>query len=441
MNKKILICGGGSTYTTGIVKSLLLEKDKLHFSEICLYDIEEERQNKMSILVKAIINKLRPETKLTVTCDSKIAFTDADYILIQIRSGMLKMRAMDEKICIENGVIGQETVGPAGLSYGLRTIYPMLEIVECAEKYAKKNYWIINYANPAAIVSKAINQRYPNARIINVCDMPIEILERFSEILECDLDELEADYFGLNHFGWFTKVRRNGLDVTDELIQYSKSNGYLPRKKISGGLLNDPDWLHTFECTKNILSVFDDCLPNTYMQYYYYPEESCKLMNKDNTRGMQVINGREKRVFDAAENYTEGVELDFDQFDVGIGADMLIDVMNSIENDLRKRMIVIVRNGGIIPNLAEDAMVEVPGYITAHGVEATYVGAIPRYYKGLIEQEDACEGLVVEAALEHSYKKFVMALHMNRTVPSLAKAEVLAEKLKEANKEYWPLLK
>lgn len=252
MNKKILICGGGSTYTTGIVKSLLLAKDKLHFSEICLYDIEEERQNKMSKLVKAMIDMLRPETKLTVTIDPKTAFTNADYILIQIRSGMLKMRAVDEKICIENGIVGQETVGPAGLSYGLRTIYPMFEIVEYAEKYANKDYWIINYANPAAIVSKAVNQRYPHARIINICDMPIEILERFSEILECNLDELEADYFGLNHYGWFTKVRKNGVDVTEALTQYSKTNGYLSKKKLNGGLLNDPDWLHTFQCSKKL---------------------------------------------------------------------------------------------------------------------------------------------------------------------------------------------
>lgn len=439
MNKKILICGGGSTYTTGIVKSLLLEKDKLHFSEICLYDIDKKRQNKMSVLVKAMIGMLRPETNLTVTSNPETAFTNADYILIQIRSGMLKMRSIDERICIENGIIGQETVGPAGLSYGLRTIYPMFEIVEYAEKYANKDYWIINYANPAAIVSKAINCKYPNARIVNVCDMPIEILERFSEILECDLNELEADYFGLNHYGWFKKVRRNGVDVTDELVQYSKTNGYLP-KNLNGGLLNDPDWLHTFQCIQNIVSVFDDCLPNTYMQYYYYPEESCRYMDKNNTRGMQVINGREKKVFEAADNYIEGNDIDFNQFDVGIGADMLIDIIDSIENDLRKRMIVIVKNGGIIPNLAPDAMVEVPAYITSHGIEPIYIGEIPRYYKGMIEQEDACEGLVVEAALEHSYKKLVMALHLNRTIPSLEKAEILAKKLKEANEEYWPIL-
>lgn len=440
MDKKILICGGGSTYTTGVVKSLLLEKDKLHFSEICLYDIDEERQEKMSVLVRAMINMLRPETDLTITCDPQIAFTNADYILIQIRSGMLKMRAVDEKICIESGIIGQETVGPAGLSYGLRTIYPMFEIVELAEKYASKNYWIINYANPAAIVSKAINNKYPNARIINVCDMPIEILERFSEMLECRLDELEADYFGLNHFGWFKRVRKNGIDVTDELIKYAKLNGYLSKKHVTGGLLNDPDWIHTFQCIKNIVSVFDDCLPNTYMQYYYYPEESCKYMDKNNTRGMQVINGREKRVFEAAEKYMEGDSIDFNQFDVGIGSDMIIDVMNSIENDLRKRMIVIVKNGGIIPNLAFDAMVEVPAYITSHGIEPIHVGEIPRYYKGMIEQEDACEGLVVEAALEHSLKKLVMAFHINRTIPSLEKAQELVLKLKEANEGYWPKL-
>lgn len=49
-------------------------------------------------------------------------------------------------------------------------------------------------------------------------------------------------------------------------------------------------------------------------------------------------------------------------------------------------------------------MVEIPAYITKDGPEPVRVGEIPRFYKGLIEQQDACEGLVVEAVIEGSYK-------------------------------------
>ena len=37
----IILCGGGSTFTPGIVKSIALRKDELDVDEIRLYDINE----------------------------------------------------------------------------------------------------------------------------------------------------------------------------------------------------------------------------------------------------------------------------------------------------------------------------------------------------------------------------------------------------------------
>ena len=92
-------------------------------------------------------------------------------------------------------------------------------------------------------------------------------------------------------------------------------------------------------------------------------------------------------------------------------------------------------------NLSDDATVEIPGYVTDRGVEPVRVGSIPRFYKGLIEQQDACEGLLVEAAIEHSYEKALMAFTMNRTIPSSLVAKKLLDDMIEANKGYWPELK
>ena len=83
----------------------------------------------------------------------------------------------------------------------------MCELVDFCEEYACKDYWIVNYSNPAAIVAKAMHKLRPNARILDICDMPVEIEARMAEILGCELDDIEVDYFGLNHFGWFTNVR------------------------------------------------------------------------------------------------------------------------------------------------------------------------------------------------------------------------------------------
>ena len=51
-----------------------------------------------------------------------------------------------------------------------------------------------------------------------------------AEILGCELDDIEVDYFGLNHFGWYTSVRCKGVDVTDKLKEHVRKYGYISGK-------------------------------------------------------------------------------------------------------------------------------------------------------------------------------------------------------------------
>ena len=111
--------------------------------------------------------------------------------------------------------------------YGMRTIFPMVELIDDVEKYAKKDYWILNYSNPAAIVSEGCRVLRPNARIINICDMPIAIIDVVCAALDIDKKDVEYDYFGLNHFGWFTSIRHKGEEVLPQLREYIKEHEIL----------------------------------------------------------------------------------------------------------------------------------------------------------------------------------------------------------------------
>ena len=204
----ITIIGGGSTFTAGIVKSIALRKDELGVDEIRLYDLDRERQDKVAVVVKWILDEdLKCGIKLTVTYDVEEAYKDADFIFAQMRVGKYAMREMDEKIPLKHGCVGQETCGCGGLAYGMRTIFPMMEVIDYAEKYAKPTYWILNYSNPASIVSEACRKLRPNARIINICDMPIAIIDVVAAAMGIQNKKgIVYDYFGLNHFGWFTGI-------------------------------------------------------------------------------------------------------------------------------------------------------------------------------------------------------------------------------------------
>ena len=437
---KLVIAGGGSTYTPGIVKSLLVQKDRFKLNELVLYDNNAERQEAVGVIVRHVVEMFDPELKLTLTTDPEVAMTDADFIFAQMRVGLYAMREQDEKIPLKYGVVGQETCGPGGLAYGLRTIYPMVELIDYCEKYAKPTYWIVNYSNPAAIVAKATFRLRPKARILNICDMPVAIERNMAEILECDRHDLEVDYFGLNHFGWFTKVRLNGEDVTEKLKSYVAEHGYMPQNAKSDVLHSDPSWLHTYANAKNICSAFHDYLPNTYMQYYLLGDEVVKSSDPNHTRANEVMEGREKRIFDAVADYRAGKDVDLTKFFGGVHGEFIVDVAMSLAFDLRKRYLVMVENNGAVENLPSDAMVEIPAYIADRGPEPVRVGEIPTFYKGLIEQQEAVEKLIVDAAVEHSYEKALMAFTLSKTVPSLLVAKKILDDMIVANKAYWPEL-
>ena len=101
----------------------------------------------------------------------------------------------------------------------------------------------------------------------------------------------------------------------------------------------------------------------------------------------------------------------------------------------------MVENNGIISNIPDDAMVEVPALLTASGPKPFSVGKIPTFYKGLIENQLAYEKLVADAYFENSYTKALQALTLNRTVVHVPTAKAILDDLIKANKGYWPELK
>ena len=438
----ITIAGGGSTFTAGIVKSIALRREELEVDEIRLFDINKERQDKVAVVVDWVLHKeLNTDIKLVVTTDVQQAYTDASFVFAQMRVGGYAMREQDEKIPLRHGCVGQETCGCGGMAYGMRTIFPMIKLIDDVEKYAKKDYWILNYSNPAAIVSEACRKLRPKARIINICDMPIAIIDVVAAAMGIqNKKEIVYDYFGLNHFGWFTKVRLNGEDVTEKLKSYVAEHGYMPQNAKSDVLHSDPSWLHTYANAKNICSAFHDYLPNTYMQYYLLGDEVVKSSDPNHTRANEVMEGREKRIFDAVADYRAGKDVDLTKFFGGVHGEFIVDVAMSLAFDLRKRYLVMVENNGAVENLPSDAMVEVPAYITDRGPEPVRVGEIPTFYKGLIEQQEAVEKLIVDAAVEHSYEKALMAFTLSKTVPSLLVAKKILDDMIVANKAYWPEL-
>lgn len=435
----IVIAGGGSTYTPGIVMMLVASQDRFPLESLTLYDNDAERQKALGDAIAILMKEQAPGIRFSYTTDPKEAFTDKDFCMAHIRVGKFAMREQDEKIPLRHGVVGQETCGPGGIAYGMRSITGMLEIMDYMAQYSPDG-WTLNYSNPASIVAEACRVLRPKAKIINICDMPIATKTRMSYIVKKDPKDLDVRYFGLNHFGWWTSVTDElGNDLMPQLKAYVAENGYLTQKAIEKQHM-EPSWQETHRKARDLLKVEPRFLPNTYLKYYLYPDYVVEHSNPDYTRANEVMNGREKRIFGAAKAIVEAGTAVNGGFEIDVHASFIVDLACAIAFNTHEIMLCIVENKGAICNFDPTAMVEVPCMVGSRGAEALCQGEIPTFEKGMMEEQLAVERLVVEAYVEHSYQKLWQALTLSKTVPSATVAKAILDDLIVANKDYWPEL-
>ena len=435
----IAVAGGGSTFTPGIVLMLLENLDKFPIRQIKFYDNDAERQEVIAKACDIIIKEKAPDINFVYTTDPETAFTDIDFVMAHIRVGKYAMREKDEKIPLKHGVLGQETCGPGGIAYGMRSIGGVIELVDYMEKYSP-NAWMLNYSNPAAIVAEATRRLRPNSKILNICDMPIGIEIRMAEMLGLkSRKDMVIRYFGLNHFGWWTDIRdKKGNDLMPALREKVAKIGY--NVEIEGEN-TEASWNDTFTKARDVFAIDPTTMPNTYLKYYFFPDYVVEHSNPNHTRANEVMEGREKFVFGECRAIAEKGTAKDSKLHVDDHASYIVDLARAIAYDTKERMLLIVENDGAISNFDPTAMVEVPCIVGSNGPEKIVQGKIPQFQKGLMEQQVSVEKLVVEAWIEGSYQKLWQAITLSRTVPSASVAKAILDDLIEANKDFWPVLK
>lgn len=433
-NHSILIAGGGSTYTPNIVLTLLKNQKRFPIRQIKFYDNDKVRQETVAKACEIIIKEQNPEIKFSYTTEKEEAFSDIDFCMAQIRVGKMSMRELDEKIPLKYGVIGQETCGPGGIAYAMRSIGGVLEILDAMEKYSP-NAWMINYSNPASIVAEATNRLRPNSKILNICDMPIDLMNKMARIAGLNsYKDLNVKYYGLNHFGWWSEIHdKSGNNLMPKLKNYIKNHGFL----IEQNKHAESSWNETYLKAKDVYMLDPETIPNTYLKYYLFSDYVFEHSNPNYTRANEVMNFREKNVFamckEIIKNGTAKGKISVDD----VHADYIVDLAVAISENTGERMLLIVPNGGTIENFEIDAMVEVPCLVGKNVFEKLTIGKIPTFQKGLMEQQAAVEKLVVDAWVNHSYQMLWQALTLSKTVPSARIAKLILDDLIEVNKSYW----
>ncbi|HHD2751807.1 TPA: 6-phospho-beta-glucosidase [Clostridium perfringens] len=432
---KIVTIGGGSSYTPELVEGFIKRYNELPIRELWLVDIEEGKE-KLEIvgnLAKRMVEKAGVPMEIHLTLDRREALKDADFVTTQMRVGLLDARIKDERIPLSHGVIGQETNGAGGLFKALRTIPVILDIDKDMAELCP-NAWIINFTNPAGMVTEALIRYGKNKKVIGLCNVPIGMEKAAAKVLGVEHDRLRMNFAGLNHMVFGTEVFVDGENMTDKLIDA------LANSEIGQIVKNISDFSWNQDFIRGL-----GVMPCPYHKYYYQSpqmlEDELKEFSKGETRA-EVVKRVEADLFELYKDPELNIKPP--QLEKRGGAyysDAACRLIHSIYNDKCDIQPVDVRNNGAIEGIDDDSAVEVSCLITKDGPKPLAVGKLPVAVNGLVQEIKSFERLAVEAAVEGSYEKAVLALTINPLVRSDELARTLVDELLEAHKDYLPQFK
>ena len=445
---KLTIVGGGGFRVPLVYGALLARRDRLPFDEVVLHDVEPARMERMSAVLRGLAGERGGTLPFRTTTDLGEAVAGADFVFCAIRVGRLDGRVVDESVPLSMGVLGQETTGPGGICFALRTIPEMVRLAETVAARAP-DAWLINFTNPAGMVTEAL-QSVLGERVVGICDSPSSLCRRVARALGRDPGEMWFDYFGLNHLGWLRAAHDADGDRLPELLADADALAGFEEGRLFGA-----EWLRTL-----------GMIPNEYLYYFYFasdavdsiraggPPRGAALLESQAAFYAQDGQGPEEalaawratraerdRTYMAAERIAAGVEADHDDGgDPGGYEGEAMAVVEAIANNTRAVMILNTANRSALPFLDERAVVEVPAIVGRSGPVPVAVGPVPGHAQALVATVKDVERTTIEAALSGSGDLAVRALALHPLVPSVSVArEIFAgyrERLPELQERF-----
>ena len=315
----------------------------------------------------------------------------------------------------------------------LRTIPVILDIDKDMAELCP-NAFLINFTNPAGMVTEALLRYGKNKKVIGLCNVPINMEKAAANMLGVDHSRIRMDFVGLNHMVYGKKIFLDGSDVTNQVVD-AIADG-----KMGAIVKNIKDFEWDADFIKSL-----GMMPCPYHKYYYETQEMLESELKEFAKGetrAEVVKRLEDDLFKLYDD--PNLDIKPPQLEKRGGAlysDAACRLINSIYNDKGDIQPVDCRNNGAIEGLDDDSAVEVSCVITKEGPRPLAMGKLPLQVTGLVQEIKNFEKLVIEAAVTGDYHTALMAMSMNPLVPSDKMAKILLDELLVAHKDYLPQFK
>jgi 6-phospho-beta-glucosidase len=355
---------------------------------------------------------------LTLTGDRDRALEGADFVVVQLRVGGQAARYLDESIPRRFGCVGQETTGPGGFAKALRTVPVVLELAEEMSKRGAPGAWFIDFTNPTGLVTQALLDE--GHRAIGLCNVAIGFQRRFAAAFGVEPERVELEHVGLNHLSWERAVRVDGVDRLPEILSTRMD------------LVADET-----DMPAELIGALG-AIPSYYLHYYYLTEEVIQRQRTERTRAEEVMDieaGLLELYRDA--ELAEKPEL-LERRGGAFYSEAAAQLIASLHEGTGDVHVVNVRNDGALPDLPDDAVVEILARIDRDGAHPIPVAPLAPEMLGLVEHVKAYERLAVQAATTGDRTIALKALMTNPLVRDYRTAVPLLDALLEENHQHLP---
>ena len=432
---KIVTIGGGSSYTPELLEGFIKRYHELPITELWLVDVEEgmEKLDIIHALCQRMVKKAGVPIKIYKTLNRREALQDADFVTTQLRVGQLQAREKDERIPLSHGYLGQETNGPGGLFKGLRTIPVIFDIIKDVQEICPQA-WVINFTNPAGMMTEAVYRHTDFKRFIGVCNIPIGMKMFFTDVLKLsEKDDLSIDLFGLNHMVFVRDILVNGQSRFAELLD-GVASGRLSANTVKN--------IFDMPFSEGLLRSLN-LLPCSYLLYYFKHKEMLAIemgeFYKGGTRA-QVVQKVEKQLFELYKDPTLSVKPK--ELELRGGAyysDAACEVINAIYNDKQTEHYVNIPHHGHVDNIPTDWTIETTAILGRDGAKPhPRMNHFDEKVLGLIHTIKCFEIAASNAALSGEFNDVLLAMNLNPLVDSDKDVEILAREMILAHEKWLP---
>jgi 6-phospho-beta-glucosidase len=423
---RLTILGGGG-FRVPLVYGALLGTVDSPIEEVVLHDVDLTRLAAIGRVLVAQAREAPHAPRILVTTDLTEALTGAGFVFSAIRVHGLEGRVIDEQVARIEGVLGQETVGAGGVSYGLRTV-PVATAIARRIALVAPDAWVINFTNPAGLVTEAMAGHLGD-RVIGICDSPSALGRRVVRALGLPPGSARLDYAGLNHLGWLTGVHAGGADQLPRLLADDQALASFEEGRLFGA-----------ERLRALGAV-----PNEYLHYYYDHQALVRAARTAGEGRGEYLLHQQRDVYDLLGSHAhdplatweaarrrrdatymaaEGLG-ERDDAEGGGYEDVALALMRAIAADDPAELILNVRNRGTLAELDDEAVVEVPCRVGGAGARPLPGAGLPAHGVVLVRRVKAADRAILDAAASGSRAVAVRAMASHPLIDSVPVARRL----------------